>query len=190
MKTARNLIPSLAALGLVLAGPAPATQWKAVDSTHSSLTFVVKEMGVPVDGKFRHFDAALDFDPAHPAAAHAAIVLDVASIDAGSDDANGEVVGKGWFDAKDFPQARFESTAVRPAGANRYEVSGRLTIKGHTQDITVPFTFTPQGNVALVDGAFTIRRADFAVGEGAWADYATVGNEIQVRFHFQAAAGK
>jgi polyisoprenoid-binding protein YceI len=65
-----------------------------------------------------------------------------------------------------------------------------MTIKGRTQNITAPFTFSPQGNTAIVDGAFVLKRADFAIGEGSWADFGTVANEIQIKFHFLANAGK
>ena len=47
-----------------------------------------------------------------------------------------------------------------------------------------------QGSLAqgLVDGAFVLKRADFAIGEGSWSDFGTVANEIQIKFHFLAKA--
>jgi polyisoprenoid-binding protein YceI len=178
------------ALGLTLLGQAPAAELNTVQTDKSTLGFVFREMGVPIDGHFKKFSAQVSFDPARPAAAKAAIDLDLASIDAGSDEANDEVAGKAWFDAKAYPQARFESTAVRALGGNRYEVSGRVSIKGRTQEVAAPFTFTPQGNGGTFDGTFVLKRADFAIGEGIWADFGTVANEIQIKFHFLASAGK
>ncbi|SBT10191.1 Polyisoprenoid-binding protein (fragment) [Candidatus Propionivibrio aalborgensis] len=75
-------------------------------------------------------------------------------------------------------------------GGNRYEVAGQLTIKGRTQAVTAPATVSIQGNNASFDGAFVIRRADFTIGEGAWADFGTVANEVQIRFHILATNGK
>jgi len=66
-------------------------------------------------------------------------------------------------------------------------VAGQLTIKGKTQDVIVPATFTQQGNVGVFDGGFTIHRADFTIGEGAWAKFDTVANEVQIKFHITAA---
>jgi polyisoprenoid-binding protein YceI len=100
------------------------------------------------------------------------------------------VAGKQWFNTKAFPSARFVSSAVKPLGGNRYEVSGKLTIKGRSQEVTAPATFTPQGAAAAFDGSLTIKRADFAIGEGPWADFGTVANEIQIRFHILASSGK
>ena len=60
----------------------------------SSLQFASRQMGVAVDGRFRKFSVKLAFDPAKPAAATAQLELDLASVDAGSPDADGEVAGK------------------------------------------------------------------------------------------------
>jgi polyisoprenoid-binding protein YceI len=182
----RKILP--AALALSAALPLQALELNRLEPEASSLSFVFREMGVDVDGHFKRFSAQLDFDPAKPAAAKASFDLDLASVDAGSDEANDEVIGKAWFDAKTYPQAHFESTTVRALGGNRYEVSGRMRIKGRTQDVAAPFTYTPQGKGGVFDGAFVLKRADFAIGEGVWADFGTVANEIQVRFHLQVAA--
>jgi polyisoprenoid-binding protein YceI len=63
-----------------------------------------------------------------------------------------------------------------------------MTIKGKTQDVSAPFTFKAAGSRASFDGAFVLKRADYNIGEGMWADFGTVANEIQVKFHFEAAA--
>ena len=62
-----------------------------------------------------------------------------------------------------------------------------MSIKGRTQDVVVPATFTAQGNSGVFDGSFTIRRADVAIGEGSWAKFDIVANDVQVRFRITAA---
>jgi polyisoprenoid-binding protein YceI len=176
--------------GLALVAPVRAAEYNAISANKSSLNFVYKQMGVPVEGRFNKFAAQISFDPAKPAAGKATLEVDLASIDAGSPEADDEVAGKAWFNTKNFPQARFVSSGVKALGGNRYEVSGKMTIKGRTQDVSAPFTLTPQGDGALVDGAFVLKRADFAIGEGAWADFGTVANEIQIKFRFLASTGK
>lgn len=162
----------------------------AVIPDKSILSFVYKQMGVPVDGQFKNFSAKINFDPARLAAAQAEIDLDLASIDAGSAEANDEVAGKVWFNAKAFPRAKFVATGVKALGGNRYEASGKLTLKGQTREVTAPFTFAPQGNQSVFDGSFILKRADFAIGEGIWADFGTVANEIRIKFRFLAQAVK
>jgi len=182
-------------IAIVMGSLACAAQAQAIEFSHiqaekSTLGFVYKQMGVPVDGSFKKFSAQLNFDAAKISTAKAALELDVSSIDAGSDEANDAVAAKEWFNAKAFPRAKFESTGFRALGGNRYEVSGKMTIKGRTQNVTAPFTLNQQGNHAVVDGVFVLKRADYAIGEGAWSDFGTVANEIQIKFHFLANAGK
>jgi len=181
-------VPLLAAA--LLAPPAQALQWQSVDPNKSSLTFVFRQMNVPVDGQFKKFTGQLFFDPRQPDAARASIDLDVGSIDAGSDEANDAVVGKAWFNAKEFPVAKFVSTTVKPLGGNRYQVNGKISIKGRTQDVSAPVTATSQGGTTVFDGSFVLKRSDFAIGEGIWADFDSVANEIQIKFHFLASASK
>lgn len=177
----------LMALALSATAVAQAAEYTRVLPEKSNVSFVYKQMGVAVDGKFRKFTAQLAFDPARPAAARAQFDVDLASVDAGSADADQEVAGKDWFNTKAFPKARFVSTSVKPLSGNRYEVAGKLTIKNSTRDIVFPASFTPAGNTGAFDGAFTIRRGDFAIGEGAWSKFDIVANEVQVKFHVIAA---
>ena len=178
---------ALAALAL-LASAAHAEEYTAILADKSSVAFVYRQMNVPIEGRFGKFAAQLKFDPAKPAAASATIDIDLASIDTGSAEGNDEVAGKLWFNTKVHPTARFAATSFRALGGNRYEAIGKLSIKGRTQDMTAPFTFTQQGRSGIADGALTIKRADFAIGEGMWADFGTVANEVQIKFRLQAEA--
>lgn len=167
---------------------AQAIELSQVDARKSSLAFTYTQMGVASEGQFRRFPTQLRFDPAQPANASATLEIDLASIDTGSPEANEEVASKAWFNTKAHPTARFVSSAIRPLGGERYEVAGKLTIKGITRDVTAPATFRQTGNVGVFAGAFTLKRADFSIGEGMWADFGTVANEIQVRFRITASA--
>jgi polyisoprenoid-binding protein YceI len=190
MKTGKPLFVLLLVAALSLPGLATAVEFKSVQTEKSTLAFAFKQMGVGMDGHFKKFSAELSFDPAKVASAKASMDVDLASIDTGSDDGNGEVAGKQWFDTKAFPTARFVSSSVKALGGNRYEVAGDLTIKGRTRPVSAPTTVTVAGNTATFDGAFVIKRADFAIGEGPWADFGTVANEIQIKFHLLASGGK
>lgn len=184
----RKYVKYLALMGLFLiASGADAIQFNQMLSDKSSISFSYKQMNVPLDGKFKKFVAQLDFDPAKPEAAQAKFDIDLASIDTGSSDGDEEVAGKDWFNAKAFPTAKFVSTGVKALGANRFEVQGKLTIKGKTLPVTAPFTFKPDAALAMFDGSFTIKRLDYAIGEGEWADVSTVANEVQIKFHIVGA---
>ena len=180
------------AIALMLATALPlaaqAAEFNQVQADKSSINFVYQQMGVKVDGKFRKFAAKLNFDPAKPTEAKATFDVDLASVDTGAPEGDDEVAGKPWFNTKAFPTAQFVSGPVKALGGNRYEVAGKLTIKGKTQDVIVPATFTAQGNTGVFDGAFTIRRADFSIGEGAWAKFDIVANDVQIKFRITATS--
>jgi polyisoprenoid-binding protein YceI len=169
----------LFAAGLLAAAPAFGAD---VDYAASRIGFTFKQMNVPVEGTFRRFTAQLQFDAAKPDRSRAAVEVDLASIDTGSSDGDDESQHKSWFDVEAFPKATFQSNGVRRLGPDRYEISGTLTIKGHAQDVAVPVTIQRHGGTTMFDGAFTIKRLAFNIGEGVWADTDTVADEVQVRF--------
>ena len=182
-------LPSLVLIaGLLTVPAARAVEFNQFQAAKSSLSFVFKQMNVPVDGQFKSFRARIVFDPAKTAAAKAEFEIDLASIDAGSKDANDEVAGKPWFDTRQFPVAKFVATSVKPLGNNRFEVAGKMSIKGKTLDLATPVTVTQQGNSASFDGSLVLKRADYAIGDGIWADFGTVANEIQIKFRLVATS--
>jgi polyisoprenoid-binding protein YceI len=178
----------LALILTVAAGTAAAETYDRVQTDKSRIGFTFTQMGVPVKGGFGRFAAQMHFDPAQPTRARAVFDIDLASVDAGSQEADDEVRGKTWFDVRRFPTAHFETRSVRSLGGNRYEAFGSLSIKGRSRDVTTQFTYAGQGTTARFDGGLAIRRADFAIGEGEWADFGTVANEVRIDFHIQAAA--
>ncbi len=180
------LVLTLAGSAALIAPASQAVTFSQVQADKSSIGFGYAQMGVKMDGRFRRFTSQLAFDPAQPAKAQVTIDVDLASIDTGTSELDKEAGGKQWFDLPAFPTARFVSTGVTPQGNGRYLVAGKLTIKGRTQDITVPASFAAQGNTGTFSGSFTIRRGDFAIGEGPWAKFDIVANDVQVRFQITA----
>ena len=105
-------------------------------------------------------------------------------------EADDEVVGKSWFNVKAFPKANFVAKQIKATGANQFDVSGTLTIKGKSQDIHFPLKYVAQGNAGVFSGGFVMRRADFTIGEGTWSKFDVVANDIQVNFQLTAISGK
>ncbi|HLP98961.1 MAG TPA: YceI family protein [Sideroxyarcus sp.] len=181
---------AIAAALLLATSPVAALEFDQAQTNASTVAFGYTQMGVPLHGKFNKFAVQIVFDPARLAKAHARIDIDVASIDTYSDEANEEVVGKQWFNAKAFPTASFVSTGIKALGGERYEATGKLTIKGRTLDVTTPVTFKANGTRGAFEGSFNIKRLDYAIGEGEWTDVSTVANEIQIRFNIVVSAAK
>lgn len=188
----RSPLASARALALAacfLVAGAVSAQGVIVDK--SEIRFTSKQMGVNVDGRFRKWTANIVFLPADVAKSSASFDIDIGSIDLASADSEGEVKDKVWFDAAKFPVARFVSTSFKDSGGGKYEVAGSLTMKGITKPAVVPITVSKDaaGNT-VADGTFTIRRLDFKLGEGEWADTSTVANEVLVKFRMVLAPVK
>jgi polyisoprenoid-binding protein YceI len=169
----------LAFIGIFIFAAASHAIAQSANGEKIKIDFVSKQMGVPVEGSFAKAVANVNFDKANAAASKAEIEIDLASIDTGSDEANTEVKREGWFNVKKFPTAKFVSTAVKDMGGGRYEAVGKLTIKGKTTDIMAPFQIK---TASLAEGKFIIKRSQFGIGEGVWADPDTVADEVEVKF--------
>ena len=182
MKT-QPLSIAIALAASLLAGAAmPAAAQQKLVPAQSEIAFTSKQMGVPVDGKFRKFDAQLAFDPKQPEAAKIGFTIDLASVALGTAETEAELAKPDWFNTKSFPQATFQSTAVKALGGGRFEVSGKLAIKAIGRDVVVPVTLVQAGTNTTASGVFSIKRLDFKIGDGDWKDTSMVADAVQVKF--------
>ena len=81
-----------------------------------------------------------------------------------------------------FPQANFQSTTVKNLGAGKFQIAGKLTIKGNVKDLEFPVTLTQSAGVTTASGQFSIKRLPFKIGENEWADTSMVADDVQVKF--------
>lgn len=179
MSSFTRLSLSLATLA-VAALPALAQQKLLPEQ--SEITFVARQMGVPLDGRFRKFDAQLSFDAAKPQTSKIAFTVDVGSATLGSRETDAELPKAPWFNVPKFPQATFVSSSVKPLGAGKFEVAGQLTIKGNTREVLVPVVLTQAGAVTTATGTLPLKRLAFKIGENEWSDTSMVADDVQVKF--------
>lgn len=179
------IVPALFAASL-----ATGAEYTVLLPQQSSVSFLSKQMNVPVEGSFRRFSAQLSVDPAKPEAGKAHIEIELASIDTGNSDADQEVAGKTWFDTKNNPVASFTSASIVSTGKGQYQAIGKMTIKGKTRNIKTSFTLKETGGTLRIEGAFPLKRLDFDIGSGIWADTSVVADEVQVRFNLAVATAK
>ena len=179
LRTAALAAASFAAL---VVAPTPALAQQKLDAAKSEMVFVSKQMGVPVEGKFRKFDAQVAFDPKKPEAGKVSFTIDTGSASFGSPETDAEVVKPTWLGVAKFPQATFQSSAIKAVGGGKFEVTGKLAIKGSTQNVVVPVALTQAGGATTATGGFTLKRLEFKIGEGEWADTSMVANDVQVKF--------
>ncbi|WP_256077879.1 YceI family protein [Massilia sp. YIM B04103] len=179
--TQRVLLASLLGVSLV----AGATVLKT-DPAKTSVSAVFKQMNVPVESKFKKHNIVIDYNAATPDASKASVEVDTASLDLGEAEMNKEVAKKEWFNSAQFPKATFVSSAIKSAGAGKLNVSGKLSIKGKTADVTFPLSVKTEGGKQVFEGALPIKRLAFNIGEGEWKDTGMVADEVTIKFHVVA----
>jgi polyisoprenoid-binding protein YceI len=177
---------SLAIAALLVVGVLPSTpawaQAAKLVSAQSEIAFVTRQMGVPVDGRFKKFDAQINLDPKKPEAGSVAFSIDTGSASLGVPESDAEMPKATWFNVAKFPQATFKSTAIKGLGGGKFEVAGKLDIKGNSRDVVVPVQIAQAGANSTATGSFVIKRLDFKIGEGEWTDTTVVANDVTVKF--------
>ncbi|MEM1382096.1 MAG: YceI family protein [Pseudomonadota bacterium] len=168
--------PVLAAT-LVFAAPSLALSNPYVlDRSHAHVTFEVDHLGFStVHGQFREFDAQIEFDPENVESTKVRFVIEAASIDTLWEERDKHLRAADFFDVENHPQIVFESTSVKPTGGETAEVTGNLTMRGVTNEVTVlatlnklgPSPFDPNRTVAGFTVSGDIDRTDFGMSYAA-----------------------
>lgn len=180
----RAAVATLMTLSLAL--PAIAAVVLKTDTAKSSVSAVFKQMSVPVEAKFKKFNAQVEYDSAKPETSKATVDIDVGSFDLGDPEYNKEVLKKEWFNAAQFPKANFVSSAIKPVAGGTLDVRGKLTIKGKSADVSFPLTVRTTGNTQVFEGTLPIKRLAFNIGEGEWKDTGMVADEVLIKFRVVA----
>lgn len=154
-----------------------------LDAGKSNVNITFKQIGVPVDAKFKKFSANIDYDSNKPEASKASVEIDISSFDLGDPEYNKEVLKKEWFNAAQFPKASFVSSSMKNSGNGKLDVSGTLTIKGKAQTVSFPLLVKKEGAGWTFDGSLPIKRLTYQIGEGEWKDTGTVADEVIIKFH-------
>ena len=166
-----------------------------IDPTHSRLGFVARHaMVTKVRGAFNDFTGSLVIDGADPAKSTATVTIKGESIDTRNADRDAHLRSNDFLDLASYPEITFASTAMRQVDDSTFEVSGDLTIRGVTRNVTVPFEFEgaaqdPFGNQRLgFEGSTSISRKDFGITWNAALETGgvLVGDKIVLEFELSA----
>lgn len=177
--------------------PSAAGAW-TIDRSHSEVGFQVRHLVSRVHGSFDEFDAVIRIDAEAPEASSVLFTVKAASIDTKDSKRDEHLRSADFFDTARFPEIRFVSTSVTPAGADRYAVTGDLTMHGVTRRVTLPVTFhgvqrDPWGNdKAGFETAVTLNRKDFGINWNKALDQggAVLGDDVAVSIALEAARTK
>ena len=168
-----------------------------IDVAHSRIGFVARHaMVTKVRGAFNDFEGTATIDGDNPENSSASVTLQVASIDTRQPQRDEHLRTNDFLDAAQYPTITFTSTAIKHVGGNDFEVTGDLTIKGVTKQITIPLEFQgaatdPFGNKRIgFEGSIQINRSDYGVTYNAALETGGVLVSDKITLEFEISAIK
>lgn len=163
--------PSRVASALLVAGAlsvattqkSHAMEW-GVNPQKSQVGFEASGSGYTTKGTFGQYKSEIEFDPDAPEQTSIKVSLDMHSASTGTPDVDSTLQGADYFNPSQYPTAEFVARGAQSAGDNKYILNGRLTLKGVTKPVSVPFSIDIKSGAALVKAEAKINRLDFGVG--------------------------
>ncbi|GAA0620915.1 MULTISPECIES: YceI family protein [Thalassospira] len=184
----RKMLPVLA-IATTIAGfsgaALAADQW-VVEANDSEIEFTGTQLGAAFEGKFESFEADIVFSPDDLAGSSVEVLIDIASVNTSNGDRDSQIVSPDWFDAAQWPTAKFATKSFSEIAPGKYEAVADLTIRDVTREVTLPFDLEIEGNKAEAEGTVTINRTDFGVGQGQWQDTSQVGDAVTIKIEIEA----
>ena len=164
--------------------PGTAQTW-TLDRADSSIRFGGTHAGAAFNGRFEDWEGRIWFDPADLAGSRAVVTVRTGSARTGDATQEGSLQDAEWFNPAGFPTARFEATAFRALGGDRYEAQGTLRIKDRAVPTILPFTFRETAGRAVVEGTLTLDRTAFDLGlaSDAAGDWVSKAITVTVSVH-------
>ncbi|HEX8514679.1 MAG TPA: YceI family protein [Bacteroidia bacterium] len=135
--------------------------WKVKSS---SISFRIKNAGMSVDGSFSGLEADIKFNPLKPEDAAIKASVTSASVNTGTEMRDNHLRKAEYLDSDKFPKITLQSLKIEKTGPISYTGLFKLTLKGVTKDVTIPFNFMKLSDRTEIKGYFSINRRDYGVG--------------------------
>lgn len=174
------LIIALSLISLRFVSQTVTAQNKEWIVNSSTVKFKIKNAGFNIDGAFGGLIAKIFFDPSKNYGNSIEATIESKSINTGNGTRDGHLKKTDYFDVASFPIITMRATLFGKEKDGSFRGYFKLSIKGKTKDVLVPFTFTEKDGKAIIKGSFTINRLDFGVGESSMilSNNATITIEV------------
>ena len=151
--------------------PAAGGQKFPITPEHSKIEFIGSKVTGSHNGSFQKFSGEIDYT-GDPTTSRVNIAMDANSITTDDPKLTEHLKTADFFDVAKFPQAKFESTAIRAGGDKgaSHTVTGNLTLHGVTKSISFPATISATADAITVNSDFAINRKDFGINYAGAAD--------------------
>ena len=141
------------------------TRWNSVSS---NITFIIKNAGLSVSGKFSGFESKLNFYPDHLASSTILASVDANSINTNLDLRDKHLKKEEYFDVAKYPKIEMSSVSFEKLTEGYFKGKFKLTIKKTSKEVNIPFYYSESKGTAQLRGSISIDRRDFKVGGNSW----------------------
>lgn len=154
--------------------------WRVVPEK-SKIGFIATYDGIPFEAVFQIYQATIKFDPHQLDQASFKVEIQMGSVDSQSPDRDEGMKTEEWFSTTTYPMAQFTSISFESVDTDNYQVRGELSIKDITRIAELAFSWKTQGDNKILDLSSILRRSDFDIGIGEWADDEIIGFDVEVK---------
>ncbi len=179
--------PAAATAAAPVASPARPTgpsHWAVARG--SSVGFATSWSGQAIQGRFDKWTADILFSPDALDKSKVSVSIDLASANTGDAQRDQSLPASDWFDAANHPKATFVAERFEPAGEGRFIAHGRLTLRGVTKPVDLPFRLKIDADKARMSGVTSLDRTAFGVGQGDWQATDQIPGKVQVSVQITA----
>ncbi|MEU6471450.1 YceI family protein [Streptomyces massasporeus] len=141
-----------------------------LDTARTRIGFTARAALVgKVRGRFDAFEGSARLDGGSPSRSTVRLTIRAASVQTRNTKRDDHLRSGDFLDAGSHPALTFASTRVEPTGGTGFRVTGDLTVRGVTRQVTVDFELTgsgrdPQGSrLAAFTGRTVVDRHDWGV---------------------------
>ena len=152
----------------------------------STVGFSTAWGGQEIQGRFEAWTADIVFSPDALDRSKVSVSIDLAKVASGDAQRDQSLPGPDWFDAAGHPKATYTAERFEKTAEGRYVAHGKLTLRGQSHPLDLPFRLKIVGDKARMSGVTSLDRTAFGVGQGEWQ--ATDQIPAQVKVTVQLAA--
>ena len=181
----------LALFTVIAAAASLSAETYTIDPVHSSVGFSLRHLVSKFSSSFTKVSGTVNYDAAKPEASTVEATVEIASVATSNEKRDNHIKSPDFFDATKFPTASFKSKSFKKTGADTFDVTGDLTIKDVTKEVTLKTTLVGtgpgMGGATLTgwEATTTIKKSDYRLAGPAMLS-AVLGDDVALTISVEA----
>ncbi|CAN5153005.1 YceI family protein [soil metagenome] len=155
-------------------------------SPGSTIDFSTTWGGQPVHGRFKQWTAQINFSPDNLDQSKVVVEINPGTVATGEVMRDATLPSETWFDAIRHPTAIYSADRFERTGADTYVAHGKLTLRGITKPVDLPFQLRFSAANARMTAKTELDRLTFGIGQGEWKATTQIPDKVSVTIDLRA----